>query len=62
MINPLTGHLVKEAEVIFTSWFNMFSVPASDIPNLDLTISTKADRYMTRETALNFLQNALNNE
>lgn len=36
LINPLTGHLVKEAELIFTSWFNMFSVPASEFTDLDL--------------------------
>jgi hypothetical protein len=55
LINTLTGHLVKEAELIFTSWFNMFSIPAEEIPDLDLTISTKTDRYMTKETAFNFL-------
>lgn len=37
LINPLTGHLVKEAELIFTSWFNMFSVAASELTDLDLT-------------------------
>jgi len=37
LINPLTGYLVKEAELIFTSWFNMFSVPASELTDLDLT-------------------------
>jgi len=51
--------LVKEAEVIFTSWFNMFSIPASEFTDLDFTVTTKADRYMTKETAFNFLQNAL---
>jgi len=59
LINPITGHLVKEAEVIFTNLFNIFSVPANEIPNLDLTISTKSERYMTKQTALNFLQNAV---
>lgn len=51
--------LVKEAEHIFRTWFNNYSVPADEVPYLDLTISTPADRYMTKETAFNFLQNAL---
>ena len=59
LINPLTGYLVKEAEIIFTKLFERFSVPASEVPDLDLTISSKSDRYMTKQTAVEFLQNAL---
>jgi hypothetical protein len=55
LINPHTGSLVKEAENIFVSWFNKYSIPASEVENLDLEKSNKADRYMTKQTALDFL-------
>ena len=61
LINPHTGHLVREAEAIFVSWFDKYSIPASEIEDLDLEKSIPAaDRYMTKQTALDFLQNSMN--
>lgn len=59
LINAHTGKLVKEAEWIFKSWFNKYSIPASEVPDLDLEKSTASARYMTKHTALEFLSNAM---
>jgi hypothetical protein len=59
LINPQTGSLVREAEYIFETWFNKYSIPASEIDDFDEEKSTKADRYMTKQTACHFLQNAM---
>lgn len=59
LINSQTGLLVREAEHIFELWFNKYSIPASEIEDLDLEKSNSADRYMTKHTALDFLQNAM---
>jgi hypothetical protein len=40
--------LVREAEVIFHSWFNRYSVPAEELDEADLEHSTPCARYMTK--------------
>jgi hypothetical protein len=58
LINSQTGMLVREAEYIFESWFNKYSIPVEEL-DIDFTVSTKADRYMTKQMALEWLQNAM---
>lgn len=54
-MNPLSNELVKEAEQIFESWFNTYSVPVAEIEDFDISKSGTFDRYMTKQTALLFL-------
>lgn len=59
LINNQTGQLVREAEHIFETWFNKYSIPVGEIDEADLEKSVPADRYMTKQTALDFLLNAM---
>jgi hypothetical protein len=49
--------LVREAQYIFEGWFNKYSIPAEELS--DPEKQNTAKRYMTKEKAVEFLQNAM---
>jgi hypothetical protein len=48
---------VKEAEQIFVGWFNKYSMSRDEIANLPET--HLHERYMTKHSALEFLQDSM---
>ena len=52
LINPQTGHLVKEVQMIFSVWFDTFSTPKEAFED---AAELAEPRYMTKENCLDWL-------